>query len=297
MSMRATWKGYLKIGEVICPVALYTAISTSERIAFNTVNRATGHPVRRIYVDQETGRPVPKEEQTKGYEISPDEYVVVERDEIAAALPENAKTLNIDGFVPCQSIDDVYFDRPYYLAAADKNSQETYALLRDGIKKAGVAAIAHAVLFRRARTVLVRAYDDGLIATTLNFDYEVRAASEAFADVPQKKATPEMLRLAEHILATKAGSFNPEEFEDRYEAALGEVVKAKLEGRELPPIRQSEGAVVIELLAALRQSAGATSAPRSGPAKTAASSKGSKPAKAKVRAKPAAPATRRRKAG
>lgn len=301
MSIRATWKGYLKVGEVICPVALYTAISTSDRIAFNTVNRETGHPVRRIYVDQETGQHVPKEEQTKGYEVGPDEYVVVEPDEIAAALPENDKTLDIESFIPCQSIDDVYFDRPYYLAAADKNALETFALLRDGMKKAGVAAIAHAVLFRRARSVLVRAYDDGLIATTLNFDYEVRAASDAFADVPQKKAKPEMLKLAEHILGTKAGSFKPEDFEDRYEAALGEVVKAKLEGRELPRIRQPKGAVVVDLLEALRRSAGATPAAKPGPAKTPAPSKGSKAPKAKAKAKPAAkpaaPAARRRKAG
>ncbi len=299
--MRATWKGYLKVGEVVCPVALYTAISTSDRIAFNTVNRETGHAVRRIFVDQDTGDPVPKEDQTKGYEVGPDEYVVVDPEEIAAAVPDNDKTLRVEAFIPCHSIDDVYFDRPYYLAAADKASMETFDLLREGMKKAGVAAIAHAVLFRRARSVLVRAYDDGLIATTLNFDYEVRAARDVFADIPKARAKPEMLELAEHIIGTKSGSFKPEDFEDRYEAALGEVVKAKLEGRELPRIQQPRTAEVIDLMEALRQSAGATGpkkAPR--PArKTGVKAKKDTPAKprAKPAAKGSAPSARRRKAG
>ena len=299
MAMRATWKGFLKVGEVVCPVALYTAVSTSERIAFSTVNRETGHPVRRIYVDQETGDPVPKEDQAKGYEIGPDEHVVVEPEEIAAAVPHNDKTLDVEGFLPCQQIDDVYFDRPYYLAPADRHAQETFALLRDGMRAAKVAALAHAVLFRRARSVLIRAHDDGLVATTLNFDYEVRSSRDVFSDITVQRAKPEMLKLAEHILETKAGSFDPKTFEDRYEAALGDVVKAKLEGRELPKARAPKGAEVIDLMSALQQSA-KLAAPRPAgrsraPSRSAKSANSEKAAKSKAAARSAAP--RRRKAG
>lgn len=263
MATRAIWKGFLKVNEVVCPVALYTAASTSDRIVFHTVNRETGHAVRRIYVDQETGDPVPKEEQAKGYEIGPDEYVIVEPEEIAAAVPRNDKTLDVKGFIPCQQIDDVYFDRPYYLAPADRHALETFALMRDGMKAAKVAALAHAILFRRARSLLVRAYGDGLIATTLSFDYEVRSARDAFSDITPTKTKPQMLELAEHILSTKAGKFDPAEFEDRYEAALGEVVKAKIEGRELPKTRAPKSAEIVDLMTALRESAGvADAAPR-----------------------------------
>lgn len=284
MAMRALWKGYLKVSEVVCPVALYSAVSTSDRIAFHTVNRETGHPVRRIYVDQETGDPVPREDQTKGYEVGPDEYVVVEPEEIASAVPHNDKTLDVEGFIPCRQIDDVYFDRPYYLAPADRHAQETFGLLRDGMKAASVAALAHAVLFRRARSVLIRAYDDGLIATTLSFDYEVRASRDAFADIHAAPAKPEMLKLAEHILATKAGSFDPKAFEDRYEQALGEVVKAKLEGRALPRPKPARTAEEVDLMTALRQSAKLADTPKAAPRK--------KPA-----ARSAKPPVRRRKAG
>src|SRR5215204_3698443 len=113
---RANWKGFIKFGEVSCPVALYTAASSSERIAFNTLNRATGNRVRREFVDSETGNPVERDDQVKGYEIENGDHIVLEPEEVAAAVPESDKTLKIEAFVPCNEIDDVYFDKPYYLA-------------------------------------------------------------------------------------------------------------------------------------------------------------------------------------
>ncbi|MBZ7927054.1 Ku protein (plasmid) [Ensifer adhaerens] len=258
MAPRAIWKGFLKVAEVSCPVALYTAASTSDRIAFHTINRATGHRVRREFVDAATGKAVEKDEQVKGYELGSGEYVVLEPDEIAAAVPESDKTLSVSSFVTCGEIDDLYFDKPYYLAPATKVANEAYALLREGMRKKQVAAIARAVLFRRVRTLLIRAYDDGLIATTLNFDYEVRSVNDAFAEIPDMKIKGEMLELAEHIIKTKKGEFDPSAFDDRYETALGELVKAKLEGKKIEPRKEPKREKVVDLMEALRQSAGMT---------------------------------------
>lgn len=96
---RAQWKGFLKFGEVTAAVALYTASSSSDRIAFNTLNRATGNRVRREFIDGETGDPVEREDQVKGYEIDNGRYVVLEPDEVAAAVPESDKTLRVQSFV------------------------------------------------------------------------------------------------------------------------------------------------------------------------------------------------------
>ena len=272
MAPRANWKGFLKVGEVNCPVALYTAASTSERISFRTINRATGHTVNRQYVDSDTGKPVDKDDQVKGYEVSQGEYIVLEPEEVAAAVPESDKTLEVSAFIGCGEIDDVYFDKPYYLAPADKSAQEAFALIREGMRKKKVAAIAQTVLFRRVRTVLIRAHNDGLVATTLNFDYEVRSAKEAFGDVPELKIKGEMLELAEHIIKTKMGKFDVTKFDDRYEAALAEVIKAKLEGKKIQPRKETASAKVVDLMAALRESAG------QGGKKAAASSSGKKAA-------------------
>lgn len=305
MAPRANWKGFIKVGELSCGVALYTAASTSERIAFHTLNRETGNRVHRQFVDGETGKPVPKEEQVKGYEVSQGEYVVLEDEELKSAVPESDKTLSIEAFIPCDAIDDAYFDRPYYLAPTGKVAEEAFALLRDGMRKKSVAALATTVLFRRVRSVLIRAHGDGMIATTLNFDYEVRSAREAFSDVPEMRIEGEMLDLARHIIDTKSGTFVPGEYEDRYEAALAEVVKAKIEGRPIEVRKPRKEAKVVDLMEALRQSAGVASgkgAASKGAAAKAVAGTRSRPAKktgrVKAKTSSAKPAAQpRRKAG
>jgi DNA end-binding protein Ku len=258
VAARANWKGFIKFGEVACAVALYTAASSSERIAFNTLNRATGNRVRREFVDSETGNPVERDDQVKGYEIENGDHIVLEPEEVAAAVPESDKTLKIEAFVPCNEIDDVYFDKPYYLAP-DKMGADGFKLLRDGMRQAKVAAIARAVLFRRLRTVLIRAHGNGLIGTTLNFDYEVRSSKEAFDDIPAMKIEGEMLELATHIINTKKGEFDAKTFDDRYDTAVAELVKAKIEGKVLPKKKAPPASKQSDLLQALRESAGKAS--------------------------------------
>ncbi|MBS7540471.1 non-homologous end joining protein Ku [Ancylobacter lacus] len=256
MAVRANWRGFLKLAELTCPVGLYTAASTSDRVSFHTLNRRTGHRVHRQFVDRDTGAVVEREEQVKGYELAPDSYLALEPEEIAAAVPDSDKTLAVDSFVPCAAIDDVFLDRPYYLAPGPGGA-EVFALLREGLRRAGTAALARTVLFRRVRTVLIRPHEDGMIATTLNFDYEVRSSREAFRDIPKRNIGGEMLDLARHIIATKAGTFDPTAYNDRYEEALAELVRAKAEGRRIEPPKPRREEKVVDLLEALRMSAGA----------------------------------------
>lgn len=253
------------------------------------VNRKTGHRLRRIYVDVKTDKPVEKDDQVKGYETEEGKYVVLEPEEIAAAVPESDKILKVDAFIACNRIEPNYFDKPYYLLPSNDVADETFILIREALRKRKTAAIAHAVLFRRVRPVLIRAHRNGLIATTLNFDYEVRSAKEAFESIPERKIDPEMLELAQHILKTKAGKFDPETFDDRYEDALGELIKAKIAGRKVVPLRRPEPTKSNDLLEALRQSAGATK-------KGTSTKKGARKTSASSKSKAAASDTRRKKA-
>lgn len=267
MAPRASWKGFLKIAEVTCPVALYTAASTSDRIGFHMLNRATGHRLSRQFIDSETEEPVERDDQVKGYETGENDYIVLDPKEIASAVPKSNKTLDISAFIPCTDIDDLYFDKPYYLAPADRHATDIFALIREGMKSRKVAALAQTVLFRRLRTVLVRPHDNGLIATTLNFDYEVRSADEAFADIREIAIKSEMLELAEHIIGKKRGHFDPSKFEDRYDDALTEVVRAKIEGRKVKPKPKPSEGKVVDLMDALRESAGMTKGKKTGNSK------------------------------
>ncbi|APO79348.1 ATP-dependent DNA helicase Ku-type protein (plasmid) [Rhizobium etli 8C-3] len=279
---RANWKGYIKFGEVAFPVALYTAASSSERIAFNTLNRKTGNRVRREFVDSETGDPVEREAQVKGFEIEDGRFVVLEPEEVAAAVPDSDKTLKVEAFVPCTEVDDVYFDKPYYLAP-DKTGSDAYKLLRDGMKRAKVAAIARTVLFRRLRTLLIRPHGKGLIGSTLNYDYEVRSSEKAFEEMPDLKIEGEMLELAKHIINTKKGEFDPKRFDDRYEEAVAELVKAKMEGRTLPKKKAPTASRPSDLLQALRESAGMST-----PAKSKRTAANANAGKGRQKANPAA---------
>jgi DNA end-binding protein Ku len=206
----------------------------------------------------------------KGYETGPGDYIPIEPEEIAKAVPEVDKTLEVDAFVPCEQVDDVYFDRPYYLAPGAPTAAEAFALIRDTLAAANAVAIARAVLFRRVRSVLIRALGDGLIAHTLNFEYEVRSAEEAFSELPDSKADDDMLELALHIIEKKAGRYDPTKFDDRYDAALVELVKAKIEGRKITPPKAPEPTKPSDLMEALRQSARADGEARAEKGKLAA---------------------------
>ncbi|MCT7374244.1 Ku protein [Chelativorans salis] len=255
MAPRATWKGYVKLAELAFPVSLYAGATTSKRISFHVLNRKTGHRVHRQYFDEETEEPVERDRQVKGYETDDDQYVILQPDEIAEAVPESDKTLRIEAFIPCPDVDTVYFDRPYFLAPPDGILGESFAVIREGMRRKKVAALARAVLFRRVRTVLLRSQGPGLVANTLNFDYEIRSAEEVFEDLPDMKIEGEMLDLAKHIIETKAGDFDPRTFDDRYDQALAELVKAKMEGREIKAPKRPKETKVVNLMDALRESA------------------------------------------
>lgn len=255
MATRASWKGHLKVGDLACAVGLYTAVSSSDRVSFNIINRRTGHRVERQFVDSETGKPVERDDQVKGYRMENGDYIVIEGDEIAEIMPEADKVLDIKAFIPCDEIDKLFFDRPYYLAPVNEHDEEALALIARGMRDGNVVALAEAVLFRRNRTLLIRPHDDCIVATMLNFDYEVRKADTVFNDIPEIKFDKEMLELAGHIIGTKQGSFEPSEYEDRYDDALVELVKAKIEGRAPPKKKQQPERKVVDLMAALRESA------------------------------------------
>lgn len=261
---RAQWKGFLKLALLTCSVALYTASSRSERISLHMLNRKTGHRLKRDFVDESTGKLVPREEQVKGFEVDSGDYVTVTQDEIDAAIPHSTKTISIETFIPLDEVDPVYVDSPYYLAPVSAADAEVFQLIQDAMEAEKVAGLARTVLFRRDRVLLLRPEGKGMVASTLHYDYEVRSAAEVFADVPKARTKGEMLELAEHIIETKTGKMTFGDFEDRYETALADLIKAKREGRKIPIPAKPKAGNVVNLLDALRESAGkkAGKAPR-----------------------------------
>jgi DNA end-binding protein Ku len=254
MAPRPNWKGYLKLSLVSCPVALYPATTTSERVSFRTLNRATGNRVRRQFVDEQTGEPVESEEQAKGYEVAKGEYLMLEDDEIKAVQLESNHTIDIERFVPRADIDELYLDTPYYVAPTDRVGEEAFAVIRDAMRTEKVVGLARVVLFRRERILMLQPRDKGLAATTLHFANEVHASNVYFDEIPDMQLPKEMLELAKHIIDKMRGKFQPEQFEDRYETALIELIRSKQKGLPVKPQPTHRQTNVVNLMDALRRS-------------------------------------------
>jgi DNA end-binding protein Ku len=255
MAPRPNWKGYLKLSLVSCSVALYPATSTSQRIRFNIINRRTGNRIRNDIVDAETGQPVQPEDRVKGYQFEKGEYVLVEEEELDNIALESTHTIEIERFVPMAEVDRIYLDESFYLVPEDEFSQEAFAVIREAMRKDNVVGLARVVIYRREHLLLLAPRGKGLMATALRYKTEVRNEKKYFDGIKDIKVPPDMLKLAVQILESKRGHFDPGKFEDRYENALMELIKAKRAGKAPPVLSEERPSNVINLMDALRRSA------------------------------------------
>jgi DNA end-binding protein Ku len=252
---RPFWKGYLKLSLVSCPIALFPASSSSERVSFRQINKKTGNRLKQQLVDSVTGDVVESSDKGRGYQIGKDEYLPVEDEELDSLRLESTKIIDLEKFVPRSEIDEHYLDSPYYLIPEDKVGQEAFAVIREAMQRKNMVGIGRVVISRRERIVMLEPFDKGLMATTLRYAYEIRDAVPYFEDLPEMKLPNEMVQLAEHILDTKSGNFDPTEFEDRYETAVTEMLRRKQAG--MPPKKEAPVAspgTVVNLMDALRRS-------------------------------------------
>jgi len=279
MAARASWKGYLKLSLVSCAVQLYPASTSKERVSFHMLNRETGHRLKRLLVDAETGEPVESEDQLKGYEIGKRQYIQIEDEEIESVAIESTHTIDIESFVPRDEIDETYLDSPYYIAPDGKVAEEAFAVIRDAMREKNVVGIGRVVLYRRERIIMLEPRDKGLVAMTLRYPYEVRADDEVFDQIPDVKVDDDTLDLATHIIERKLTHFDPARFEDRYQNALLEIIKAKAANKPAPKLDAPKPSNVVNLMDALRKSIAAETGENDNAA--------AKPAKAAPRPKPA----------
>jgi DNA end-binding protein Ku len=279
MAGRASWKGYLKLSLVSCPVKLFPATSaTAGKIAFNLLHKTTLNRVSQKYHDPELGE-IDRADLVKGYQFEKDKYVVVTAEELEEIEIESSKTIDIDGFCDASDIDSIYQDSTYYLAPDGPIAEETFGVILEAMRKVGKVAIARIVLSGRERLVAVQPITDGFRLTTLRSAKEVREPSSAL-DKLNGKITADMLAMAAQIIAQKEVPFAPEAFEDRYEEALLTLVRSKISGGQPVITKAPERGNVVNLMDALRRSIEEERRP---PAPSLA-----KPAKAKPAAKPAA---------
>lgn len=253
MAGRASWKGYLKLSLVSCPVKLFPATSASAgKISFNLLHKDTMNRVQQRYHDPELGE-IDRADLVKGYQFEKDKYVVVTADELDEIEIESSKTIDIDGFVEAADIDPIYFDSTYYLAPDGPIAEETFAVILEAMKEAHKVAVARIVLSGRERMVTIEPIEDGFRLVTLRSAKEIREPSTALEPL-KAKYSPDMLAMATQIIKQKQVDFAPDAFEDRYEDALLTLVKSKIAGGQPVITKAPERGNVVNLMDALRRS-------------------------------------------
>lgn len=251
---RSTWKGYLKLSMVSCAVALYNATSSAERVSFNTLNRKTGNRLKQQMIDSGTEEPVDPSDRVKGYQVSKGQYVIVEDTDLEGLKIDSTKLIEIEAFVPQAEVDQIYLDSTYYLAPDDRVAEEAFAVIRDVMAAKEVVGIGRVVLNRRERMLMLQARGKGILATTLHYPYEVRQDAEYFSDISDIKLPEDMMSIAEVIIDRKSGHFLPEKFNDRYEEAVVNLLKAKQAGQAFAVAEAPAPSKVVNIMDALKRS-------------------------------------------
>lgn len=259
MAPRSFWKGYLKLSLVTCQVAMVPATSDRDKLRFHTLNRATGNRVESRYVDAVTGKPVREQDEVKGYPLGEDRFVLMEDEELEAVALESTRTIDIQMFVPRESIGWIWLDKPHYLSPDDKVAEEAFSVIRDAMAATRTVGISRLVLYRRERSVMLEPRGKGIVVWTLHYGDEVRHAEDYFSGIDGHKPAREEIALIGRLIKERTRDWGPDMVGDPVQKKLKAIIAAKK--KKAPPPRakpqekpQAKSGNVVSIMDALRKS-------------------------------------------
>ncbi|HRE45081.1 MAG TPA: Ku protein [Terricaulis sp.] len=256
---RPVWTGQIRLALVALPVKLYSALDSREKISFNQIHEPSKQRIRYEKVAPGIG-PVDKDDIVKGYEFAKGRYVLFSDEEFEALKIDSKKTLDMIQFAPAETIDGVYFDKPYYALPDGKMADEPYRVVLEALRKTKTIGLGQITMRGRSYIAAVKPYEDGLMVETLHYAEELRSAKSFFDEIPTGKLDADLVDLAEELINRKKAKFDPSKFEDEYAQAIERLVKKKIERQgELILEDQEEpapdyGDNVVSLVDALKKS-------------------------------------------
>ncbi|WP_313193326.1 Ku protein [Shinella zoogloeoides] len=257
MAPRSFWKGYLKLSLVTCPVAMSPAISAEDKVHFRTLNVKTGNPVVSRYVDAVTGKAVNEDDEVKGYPRGEDDYVMLEDEEIEAVALESTRTIDIESFVPRESIEWIWYDSPHYLVPNDTVGEEAFSVIREAMAATSTVGISRLVLYRRERAVMLEPRGKGIVLWTLRYGDEVRDVKDYFAGLKDAKPESKALSLVKTLIKERTKDWDPKMADDPVQDRLLDIIAAKKKGRKRPAKAKAPPPTsgnVVNIMDALRKS-------------------------------------------
>jgi DNA end-binding protein Ku len=253
---RSFWKGFLKLSLVTCPVAMTPATTEAEKVRFHTINRDTGNRIQSRYVDAVTQEPVDDDDQVKGYQRGDDDYVMLEDAEIDAVALESTHTIDIETFVPRDSIEWIWYDKPHYLTPDAPVGEQAFSVIREAMKATGMAAISRLVLYRRERAVMLEPRGPGIVLWTLRYGDEVRDPAAYFGDIRTTRPDARLMGLVTTLIDERSKPWAPSMTHDPVQERLLDIIQAKKKGKPAPKTKARPERVgnVIDIMDALRKS-------------------------------------------
>jgi DNA end-binding protein Ku len=252
--MAATvWKGYVTFGLISVPIRLYTA-ARNERVGFHMIHAVCNTRIKQQLFCPHCERTVERSEIVKGYEVNKGQWTIVEEEEIKKIAPPSTDTMDILEFVRLADVDPIYFDASYYVVP-EEPGRRAYSLLLETMRRTGYAAMAKVGMHQREYIVVIRPREEGLALHTIYYPNEVRAVPE-YTKIETAELKPQEVQLAEQLVKSLAGPFEPGRYEDEYQKKLLELIEAKGEGRHVRSTAHKKRAPVIDLMAALQKSLG-----------------------------------------
>jgi DNA end-binding protein Ku len=250
---RSIWNGTITFGLVNVPIKLYSA-TESKTVHFSEVHVKDGARIEHRRICPKEDKEVPYEQIVKGYEVAPDEYVVLEKEEIKAAAGDRGKVVHLDEFVEAAEIDPVFYDKTYYVGSRD--DADAYRLLHDVLRRSGRAGIGRFTFHDREYLVAVRALDGVMALHTLRFHDEVVAGRDLELGAKGRKPSRREVQMAEQLVDSLHESFDAQRYEDTYREAVLALIKRKAAGEEIDLMEQEEPDQGTDLAAALEASLG-----------------------------------------
>jgi DNA end-binding protein Ku len=266
MAARPTWKGYLKVSLVNIPVRVFPATDSAASISFNQLHAECQTRIQQKKWCPHHEREVTNSEIVKGYEFEKGRYVVLTEEDIAKVRPESTRVINLVQFADAESLDPIYFERPYYLAPESQVAADAFAVVREGM--AGKVGIGKLALYGREYIVAVQARDKGLVMYTLRTTDEIRAMNEVSEyELLPKTVKGEEVKLARQVISTFESELDLRTYKDDYQAELRRIIDAKIAGEEVVAKEEEAPAKVVSLMEALRKSLESVSESKKKPAK------------------------------
>lgn len=253
---KSVWEGHLRLSLVTCPVALYKATDPKGGVSFHLINPKTKSRIVQVVKDPTTGKELERNTLVRGFEVSKDNYILIDPEELKALRIESTHVLDLERFVDAATIDHIYWDEPYYLAPSEKTGIEAFAVILEAMRKKKRVGIGKLVLNMREHICALEPRDKLILLTTLRTHEDIMTASDVGAIAKLPKLDPSMLEIAEKIVKQQEGKFDPSTFKDRYEDAVRDLITRKKRGGKVttaPPVEKEDGKV-IDLMDMLRRS-------------------------------------------